>query len=344
MYGKRINMVKKQKDFLDEILDKYGDISLKEYPNGYPVISSGSLAVDVSTGIGGFPIGRYTEVWGPEQSAKTSLCLSTAREALRAKYKVLYIDVENSLDFSYMRHLLGDAYNKDLLLVLQPKSAENAFDLAEMGIDRKFDVIFFDSIGAISPERELEDDIEKQHVGLAPRLTNQFLRKTVFKVRDNKVAFIFTNQVRANIGSYVGGYSTPAGLALKHYVSLVLYLGKGEWIKDSDGEKIGHNIKFTVQKNKLAVPYRSAESCVIYGEGIHRLRDTVQFASLLGIIKSRGSYYVLEDETLGQGLAKTIEYLENHPELLDKIAEMCYNLVGINYPPARKEIEDGEAD
>ena len=336
-------MAKKQKDFLSDVLDKYGDINLREYSNGHPVVSTGSLAIDVSTGIGGVPFGRYTEIWGPEQSAKTSLCLSISREALKQKYKVLFIDVENSLDFSYMQDILGEYYDPNLFLALQPKSAENALDLAEMGIDRNFDVIFFDSVGAISPQKELEDEIEKQHIGLAPRLTNQFLRKTAYKIRDNETAFIFTNQVRANIGSYVGGYSAPAGLALRHYVSLIIYLGKGEWIKDAEGDKIGHNVKFTIQKNKLAKPYRSAETCVMYGKGIDRMRDVIQFAGLLGVVKNRGAYYVFEDENLGQGVQKSIEHLENHPELLDKISEMCYNLVGIKFPPAKKEREDGEA-
>jgi len=337
-------MAKKQKDFMSEVLDKYGDITLREYPEGHPVVSTGSLSLDVSTGVGGIPFGRFTEIWGPEQSAKTSLCFSISREALKKKYKILYVDVENSVDFSYMHNIIGEYYDKDNFLILQPKSAEDALDLAEMGIDGKFDLVFFDSIGAISPQKELEDEIEKQHIGLAPRLTNQFLRKTAYKIRDNETAFVFTNQVRANIGSYVGGYSSPAGYALKHYVSLIIYLGKGEWIKDVEGEKIGHKVKFTIQKNKLAKPYRSAETTVMYGSGIDRIRDIIDFAGLLGIIKNRGAYFVLEDETLGQGTLKTIEYLQEHPELLDKITEMCYNLVGIKYPPVGKELQDGKAD
>ena len=331
----------KKKDFMSEVLDKYGDISIKMYPGGVPVVSTGSLSIDVSTGIGGIPFGRFTEIWGPEQSAKTSLCLSIAREALKAGYKVLFIDVENSLDFDYMHNILGDSYDEKRFFVLQPESAENALDVAEMAIDNGFDVIFFDSVGAISPQAELKDEIEKQHIGLSPRLINQFLRKTAFKINTNQVAFIFTNQVRANIGSYTGGYSAPAGYALKHYVSLIIYLGKSDWLKNSDGDKIGHNVKFTIQKNKLSSPHRSAETAVIYGKGIDRYRDAIKFAGLLGIIKNRGAYFIFEDENLGQGVEKSVEYLESHLELLDKISEMCYNLVGIKYPPARKELQDG---
>lgn len=338
----------KSKEFIDLILDKFGEnVLIRDYPDGHPSIPTGSLALDVSTGIGGIPLARYTEIWGAESTAKTTLCLSTSKQALKLGYKVLYVDVENSLDLTYAKAIIGDEYPKKEFtnfLVLQPESAEDALGIAEMGIDHNYRLIIFDSIGSISPRTELDDPIEKQHIGLAPRLTNQFLRKTAYKIRDTETAFIFTNQVRANVGSYVGGYSAPAGYALKHYTSMMIFLSKNASGKIKEGDdEIGTEIKFVIQKNKLATPYRSATTTVMFGKGIDSIRDTIKFAALLGIVKGRGAYYVFEDTTLGLGYDRTVEYLKEHPELLDKIEEMCYNITGLKYPPIRKgEVKNEE--
>lgn len=335
----------KKKEFIDVMLDEFGEgIQIRKYEEGHPAISTGSVALDVSTGVGGIPLGRFTEIYGPEQSGKSSLCLTIAKEALKLNYKVLYIDVENKLTFDYMQAILGEYYNSTSFVVLQPQSAEDSFKIAEAGIDAGFNVIIFDSVAAISPEVELEDDIDKQHVGLTARLVNHFLRKTTYKVRTNEVAFIFCNQVRATIGSYYGGYSQPAGYALKHYTTLRIFLSKGQEIKDDDGYVIGNYVNFIIKKNNVGMPFRTAETNVIYGTGVDKARDILKFASLLGIIKTKGSYYAYNDEVIAQGVERTIQVLAESKDTLDNIEKMCYNIAKVRYPPFRKEVRNEEDD
>jgi|MudIll2142460700_1097286.scaffolds.fasta_scaffold02644_3 recombination protein RecA len=330
-------MTKKSKDLLQELQDKYGDdILIREYPDGHPSVSTGSLAIDVSTGVGGIPVGRYTEIYGPEAGGKTTLCLSICKNALKLGIPVLYVDVEHSVDFPYVKAILGDLYDKKNILIVQPVTAEDAFDMAETGIDNNYGCIIFDSVASIAPEEEMDKDYGKQSIGLSPRLTNQFLKKTKAKIRDNETIFVITNQIRANIGAYVGGYTTPAGYALKHYTSLRIYLSKGQAIEEDD-KAVGNYINFVIKKNKLGIPYRQAETNLIYGKGIDYYRDVLKFSTLLGVIKSRGPYFSFEETTLGQGGAKSIEYLMTNPEVLDKIEKVCYNVVGVQYPPVRVE-------
>jgi recombination protein RecA len=339
-------MTKKSRDLLQELQDKYGDdILIREYPEGHPALSTGSLAIDVSTGVGGIPVGRYTEIYGPEAGGKTTLCLSICRNALQLGLPVLYVDVENSVDFPYAKAVLGDLYNPKNILIVQPVTAEDAFDIAETGIDNNYRCIIFDSVASIAPEEEMDKDYGKQSIGLSPRLTNQFLKKTKAKIRDKEIVFVITNQIRANIGAYVGGYTTPAGYALKHYTSLRIYLSKGQSI-EVDEKPIGNFINFVIKKNKLGIPYRQAETNIIYGKGIDYYRDVLKFSTLLGVIKSRGPYFAFGDTTIGQGVNKTIDFLAENQEVLDKIAETCYNIVGVQYPPVKVEQrkEDDERD
>jgi recombination protein RecA len=319
-------MVKKSKDLLEELQDKYGEqILIKEYPDGHPTVSTGSLAIDVSTGIGGIPVGRYTEIYGPEAGGKTTICLAICKNAMEHGLKTLYVDVENSVDSEYAKQIVGDSTD---LLIVQPKTAEDSFTIAEMGIDNGYRCIVFDSVASISPNDEMEKDYGKQVIGLSPR--------TKAKIREREVIFVITNQIRASIGSYVGGYTTPAGYALKHYTSLRIYLSKGKSI-DEEGRPVGNMVNFVIKKNKLAVPYRQAETNLIYGKGIDYYRDVLTFSGLLGVVQSRGPYFTFGDITLGQGTIKAIDYLGQNPEILDKIVEMCYNVAGIKYPPVRAE-------
>jgi len=330
-------MIKKSKDLLQELQDKYGDdILIREYPEGHPTVSTGSLAIDVSTGIGGIPVGRYTEIYGPESGGKTTLSLTIARNAIKNGLKVLYVDVENSVDLKYAKLLLSDCYDTGDFIIVQPTTAEDAFGIAEAGIDGGYRCVIFDSVASIAPEEEMDKDYGKQSIGLSPRLTNQFLKKTKAKIRESESIFVITNQIRANIGAYVGGYTTPAGYALKHYTSLRIYLSKSKTIEDS-GVDIGNMINFVIKKNKMGIPYRQAETNLIYGKGIDYFRDVLNFGSLLGVIKSRGPYFSFEEKTLAQGIVKSIEHLIEYPEVLDKIVNTCYNTAGVKYPPIRAE-------
>lgn len=323
----------KKKSFLEDVLDEFGEyVTIRKHEDGIPVISSGSLAIDVSTGVGGFPRSRLTEIYGPEASGKTTVLLNVAKEAIKRNLKTVYIDTENSLDYSYVSDVVGD-FNEDQLIVLQPHSAEDALELADRTINAGFKCVLFDSMAALSPQKELDKDMTKEFIGLSPRLVSKFLRKTLFDIRTNEVAFIYANQIRDNVGSFFGGWVTPAGHALKHYTSIRIQLTKSESI-EQDNEIIGNFVNFVIKKNKVGKPYRQATTNIIYGKGIDYYRDVISFGSLLGVIKNRGSYFGFEGETIGNkpGYANTAEALENDPELLDKIVEMCYNVAGSNRP------------
>lgn len=333
-------MPRTEKTFLDQVLEDYGEeVLINEHAEGIPVVSTGSLAIDVSLGIGGVPCGRMTEIFGPESSGKTTMCLSIANQTLLKGEKVLYVDTENSLDYGYAEDVLGKDFDKDRMAIVQPLSAEDAFELTEKGINSGFRTIIFDSIAALSPMKELEDEFTDAQVGLAPRLTGKFLRRNAHVIRKNEVAMVLTNQVRANIGAYHGGFETPAGYALKHYTSVRIYITRGKEIVVDD-MKIGNFVNFVIKKNKLSVPFRSATTNLIYGKGVDYYRDVIQFASLLGVIKSRGAYLAFEDTTIGLGLAKSSQALAENKELLDNIVNMCYNVAGSVKAMAPVEVEE----
>lgn len=332
-------MAKKEESFLDRVLDEFGeDIVLRKYEEGIPAIPTGSLALDVSIGIGGIPKGRFTEIYGPEGGGKTTLLLNVAKHALMTGERVLYIDTENGLDYAYAEEVLGKLMKEDNPVFVQPQSAEDSFEIAMQGIDNDFSCILFDSVAALSPREELDKGMDKMQIGLAPRITSKFLRKVAYEVRKREVAFIYTNQVRANIGSYFGGYTTPAGYALKHYTSVRIYLSKSKDIEEND-KIVGNFVNFVIKKNKVGIPFRQATTNIIYGKGIDYYRDVISFASLLGVIKNRGSYFAFEDETIGNkpGVTNTSRALAKDQKLLDKIVEMCYNITGAKILSESKE-------
>lgn len=342
-------MAKREESFLDKILDDFGeDVILRKYEDGIPAIPTGSLALDVSIGIGGIPKGRFTEFYGPEGGGKTTLLLNIAKQALLVGEHVLYIDTENSLDYAYAHEILGTLLKEDNPIFIQPQSAESSFEIAMTGIENDFTCILFDSVAALSPQEELDKGMGKMQIGLAPRLTSKFLRKVAYEIRNKEIAFIYTNQVRANIGSYFGGYTTPAGYALKHYTSVRVYLSKSKDIEEND-ETIGNFVNFVIKKNKVGIPFRQATTNIIYGKGIDYYRDVISFASLLGVIKNRGSYFAFEDETIGNkpGVSNTSRALAKDQKLLDKIVEMCYNITGanrINEPKKEVKPKDAKAE
>jgi recombination protein RecA len=321
--------------FISAIIEKYGediiekneDIPLRELK----VIPTGSISLDISTGIGGIPRGRFTEIFGVESSAKTSLCLSIAKQAINMGYKVLYVEPENTLDHKYIAEIAG-TLNTDFFVLAQPETAEQALFICEAGIKSKeFQLIILDSVAALAPEVEKTDDPDKAHVALIPRKISAFLRRNAYDVRSSDIAFIFVNQVRDKIGTYMGGVDTPGGHALKHFLALRIQLARIEDIEkviDKDHkEKIGINSKFTIKKNKLARPFRTFFFPFMFGKGIDYVTDLVNFSEMLGILQRRGSYYAFNGEMIGQGLAKTVARITDDKLLLDNIVKMCYNLV-----------------
>lgn len=312
-------------DFLDKIIDKLGEEVIVGEAEKVSPISTGSLSLDSSIGIGGIPSGRITEIYGAEGSGKTSLALSIARQAIKDGHNVLYVDAEYMLEYETVTDLLGEDLNREKFVILHPETAEDNMTACEIGIrSGKFGCIILDSIGALAPVAEKAKELTDATVGLVPKLLTVWLRRNAVAIGRNKVAFVFINQVRDQIGSYIRSFSTPGGHALKHFASVRIALSKGEEIKQ-DGETVGINVRFTVKKNKLAPPFRSFIVPLYFGKGIDTIRDTILFSEMLGILKKKGSYYTFNAETIGQGLAKTAIFLENSPETLAEIRNTCYN-------------------
>jgi len=291
------------------------------------VISTGSTSLDISLGVGGLPKGKITELYGPESTGKSTLGTCIAKETIKLGEKVLYIDVENMLDLDYTIELLDGLYSPQNMVITQPEVGEDAMEICERGIrSGMFSLIVVDSIAALSSRRERVKDLEDATMAEVPRLLSKFFRRNAPYIRRNNVALLLINQVRDKIGGYSRGYGTPGGWALKHYTSVRIQLGAPQPITQGK-EQIGILTNFTIKKNKVAPPYRSSTIPFIFGKGVDTARDTVEFAKLIGVVKTRGAYYYYQDDRLGHGLNNTLDELEKNPEVLDKIREMCYNVI-----------------
>lgn len=325
-------------DFMSQIEERYGDILAKSTRKS---ISSGSFSLDVSTELGGFGLGRISILYGAPGSAKTTLCLSSVRDAIEKGYNTLYVDVENMLDMDYAENIVGIKPNDPdgRFVVLQPDTAEDSLNIAGAGIlSKKFNLVIIDSVGALSPKKEkVEMDMEKQDVAIVSKLFSKFLRIYFHAIQTNDIALLIVNQVRANIGSYMGGYSMPGGYALAHASSLTVFLSKGQDIKIGD-DVVGADIKFNIKKNKSGRPFRSHSFPLMFGEGIDYFRDTILFAKDVGAIQQAGAYYRLDGVNLGRGMVETLDNIRGNPELLAKITERCYNAVK-HIKPVKEEDE-----
>jgi recombination protein RecA len=340
-------MSKKATNFLELMESKYGEGIMENMNDGIvysiPVIPTGSTSLDVAIGVGGIPKGRFTEIFGPESSGKTTLCLSICKNALKNGDRILYVEPENNLTPDFIKSMIGD-YEKDQFIFAQPETAEQAMQICEAGIQSKeFGLIILDSIGALAPQAEKDKDLGEATVAVTARLLTQFLRRNAFAVRSQHLAFVFINQVRAKIGSYMGGYDTPGGNALRHYLVLRIQLSKIQDIKSGDAV-IGIVSKFVTKKNKLAAPFRPGTFPIIFGSGIDTIRDTVEFAKTMGVLTLRGSYYVYKGEMLGQGVVKTMEYLNQHPDVLKTIYDECTVTVQDNTAKVVEEQLEEEDD
>jgi recombination protein RecA len=328
--------------FIEELIDEFGEGVHSSKTEKLEVIPTGSLSLDVSMGVGGIPRGRFTEIYGPDSAGKTTLALSIARSAIKQGLKVLFVDVENLTDYEAVEGLLGEKLPDDKLYIVHPETAEDAFVIAEKGIDSgEFELIIFDSVGALAPKKVKEDDFADANVAIVPRLLTKFLIRNHYSVRMKKIAFIFINQVRDTIGAYVSMYSTPGGHAIKHLSSIIVAMNKGQEIKQGD-ETIGLNIKFVVKKNKLAAPFRGFTIPIIFGKGIDSLRDFVLFSEMLGALSRKGSYYVFEGDNIGQGVVKTMAHLSEHPDMLDRIRALTFSIINKTIPPKEEVAIDEE--
>lgn len=335
-------------DFIDGIIEQFGDIVLKKDTDRIDVISTGSLSLDVSIGVGGIPRGKITEIYGSEGGGKTTLCLSVVKEALKMELKVLYVDAEHMLDYTLLKDMIGEEFDKNKFVILNPDTAEDAFIMMESGINSKeFAVVILDSIGALAPFKEKDDEFADANVGLVARMLTKFLRRNVDSIDKNNVALILLNQVRDKIGAYMPSFTTPGGHALKHFASLRISLGKAQDLKVGN-EIVGITTKFVIKKNKLSAPFRSYTIPIIFGKGIDIYSDAVDFCSMIGVIKKKGSYYRFDDITLGQGKIAAGAYLEKNPETLDKIKEGVYNVLNkytsIDVDAIEAQLEDEDEE
>ena len=302
------------------------------------VISTGSISLDIATGVGGLPKGRIIEIYGPESSGKTTLTLHVVAEAQKKGGKAAFIDAEHALDPVYARNL---GVKMDELVVSQPDTGEQALEICDMlARSGALDVIVIDSVAALVPKAEIMGEMGDSHVGLQARLMSQALRKLTGTVNKSKTCVIFINQLREKIGVMFGNPETTAGgRALKFYATMRLDVRKMESIKSGD-QIIGNHTKVKIVKNKVAPPFKQAEFDIMYGQGISRSGDVLDCAVSDGIVEKSGSWYSYNGDRIGQGKENVKKYLEDNPSVL---AEIEQAVLDKNFKPADKE-DDGDGD
>jgi recombination protein RecA len=300
------------------------------------VVSTGSVSLDIKLGIGGYPRGRIVEIYGPESSGKTTLALHAIASVQRDGGIAAFIDAEHALDLQYARRLGVDT---EELLVSQPDYGEQALEIADMLVrSGTVDVIVIDSVAALVPKAELEGDMGDSHVGLQARLMSQALRKLTGSLNKSQCLMIFINQLRMKIGVMFGNpETTTGGNALKFYASVRLRISRVGSIKEAgraggEPDVVGNRTRVSINKNKMAPPFREVEFDILYGRGISRAGDVLDLASELGIIDKSGSWFSFGAERIGQGREKARAYLEERPDVLEKVTTMVYEKNGIRRP------------
>jgi len=280
-------------------------------------IPTGSLALDIATGVGGIPKGKIIEIFGPESSGKTTLALHMIAEAQKRGGIAVFIDAEHALDPKYAQKIGVDLDN---LYISQPDYGEQALEIAESLLrSGAVDVIVIDSVAALVPKDELEGEIGEAHVGKQARLMAQALRKLKSLAHNANAAVIFINQLREKIGVMFGNpETTPGGRALKFFADMRLDVRRVGDAKEGDN-RVGSRVRVKVVKNKLAPPFKEAEFDMIYGEGICKLCDLIDTASELGVIKKSGAWYSYGETRLGQGRDQAKKFLQENPELAQEI-------------------------
>ncbi|MDA9730763.1 recombinase RecA [Gammaproteobacteria bacterium] len=282
-----------------------------------PSIPTGSFGLDNALGIGGLPKGRVVEIYGPESSGKTTLTLQIIAECQKSGGSAAFIDAEHALDPEYAKALGVDI---DELLLSQPDTGEQALEVTDMLVKSgSLDVIVVDSVAALVPRAELEGDMGDSHVGLQARLMSQALRKITGSIQKSNTLVIFINQIRMKIGVMFGSpETTTGGNALKFYSSVRLDIRRIGAIKDGD-EVVGNETRVKVVKNKMAPPFKVVEFQILYGKGINKNAEIIEFAVKKGIIEKAGAWYSYKGDKIGQGIAKTSEFLKENPKVLEEI-------------------------
>ncbi|MEI9950077.1 MAG: recombinase RecA [Pseudomonadota bacterium] len=289
------------------------------------VVPTGSMGLDIALGIGGYPRGRIVEIYGPESSGKTTLTLHAIANVQRQGGVAAFIDAEHALDITYAKKL---GVKTDELLISQPDYGEQALEITDMLVrSGAVDLIVIDSVAALVPKAEIEGDMGDSHVGLQARLMSQALRKVTGSVNRSHCIIMFTNQIRMKIGVMFGSpETTTGGNALKFYASQRLDIRRIGAIKESvtagkDPVAVGNRTRVKVVKNKLAAPFREVEFDILYGHGISRSGEIIDLASDLNIIQKSGAWFSVDGERIGQGRDNARTYLEQHPDLMQRIEQ-----------------------
>ena len=315
-------MAQIQKQFGKGAILKLGDAGAQM---NVEAISTGSISLDMATGIGGVPKGRIVEIYGPESSGKTTLTLHIIAEAQKSGGKAAFIDAEHALDPVYAKNL---GVNVGELLVSQPDTGEQALEICDMlARSGALDIIVIDSVAALVPKAEIQGEMGDSHVGLQARLMSQALRKLTGTVNKSNTCVIFINQLREKVGVMFGNPEvTTGGRALKFYSSMRMDVRRIESIKVGDSV-VGNRTRVKVVKNKVAPPFKQAEFDIMYGQGISKAGDLLDTAVEHKIIDKAGSWYSFEGERIGQGRENVKTYLQEHKDVMDKIESLLLDIL-----------------
>lgn len=302
-----------EKQFGKGAIMKMGEQTVEKIPS----VSTGSLGLDSALGIGGLPFGRIIEIYGPESSGKTTMCLSTMAQAQKQGKTVAIVDAEHALDPLYAEKLGVDL---DSLLVSQPDTGEQALEIVDSLVrSNAVDVIVVDSVAALTPKAEIEGDMGDAHVGLQARLMSQALRKLTASVKNANCMVIFINQIRMKIGVMFGNpETTTGGNALKFYSSVRLDIRRTGAVKDGD-EITGNETRVKVVKNKVAPPFKQAEFQILYNQGVNLSGEIIDHGVKLGIIEKSGAWYSMNGDKIGQGKANACKFLDDNPETKESL-------------------------
>lgn len=309
-----LSMVNKQ--FGEGSLVRLGDATKMNVET----ISTGSVAIDLALGVGGLPRGRIVEIYGPESSGKTTLCLSLIAEAQRKGGNAVFIDVEHALDPHYAKVVGVDLEN---LMVAQPECGEDALNIAETLIrSGAIDVVVIDSVAALVSRQELDGQMGDTTVGLQARMMSQAMRRLTAAISKTRCICVFTNQIREKIGVMFGNpETTPGGRALKFFASVRIDIRRIGQIKDASGKVIGNRTKIKVVKNKVAPPFTECEFDIMYNEGISLTGSLIDLGIEQKILEKKGAWISYNGELIGQGREAAKAYLADHPDIADKIRE-----------------------
>ncbi len=328
---------------IDQIEKQHGKGSIMRMGEG-PIqkidsISTGSISLDVAIGIGGIPRGRVIEVFGPESSGKTTVCLHVIAEAQKKNGLAAFIDAEHALDINYAKKLGVDVND---LILSQPEYGEQALEIAETLVrSGALDVIVVDSVAALTPRAEIEGDMGDPTMGVQARLMSQALRKLTSSISKSKTSVIFTNQLRSKIGVMFGNpETTTGGNALKFYCSLRLDIRRIGAIKDGQ-DVIGNRTRVKVVKNKVAPPFKEVEFDILYNEGISKIGDLIDLAVNEGIIKKSGSWFSYGDDRIGQGRDAVKKFLTEDPKICQEIETTLRKKFDL-LPPEPEKTEDAK--